>query len=130
MQDPWSRFCASGKIASTTVAKDVAGSVAQQLKHVSNLCLWWLVFYIMTSNMTVFLCQATAFAEHIASGVMTAEFATKRRRLEGRIEHLRTQHTEAVRDKSAVENRSRNLLEKLSAVEAEKEDLGRRLAAE
>ena len=28
------------------------------------------------------------------------------------------------------ENRSRNLLEKLSAVEAEKEDLGRRLAME
>jgi hypothetical protein len=37
---------------------------------------------------------------------------------------------EAVRDKSATENRSRNLLEKLSAAEAEKEDLGRWLAAE
>jgi hypothetical protein len=40
------------------------------------------------------------------------------------------QHTEAVRDKSAVENRSRNLLEKLMVVEAEKEDLDRRLVAE
>jgi hypothetical protein len=39
-QDPWSRFCASGEIASVAAAKDVAGSVAQQLKHVSNLCLW------------------------------------------------------------------------------------------
>jgi hypothetical protein len=29
------------------------------------------------------------------------------------------QHTEAVRDKSAAENKSRNLLEKLSAVEKE-----------
>jgi hypothetical protein len=36
-QDPWSRFCASGKIASAAAAKDVAGSVAQQLKHVSKL---------------------------------------------------------------------------------------------
>ena len=36
-QDPWSRFCASDKIASPAAAKDVAGSVAQQLKHVSNL---------------------------------------------------------------------------------------------
>jgi hypothetical protein len=36
-QDPWSRFCASGEIASSAAAKDVAGSVAQQLKHVSNL---------------------------------------------------------------------------------------------
>jgi hypothetical protein len=38
-QDPWSRFCTSGEIASVAAAKDVAGSVAQQLKHVSNLCL-------------------------------------------------------------------------------------------
>jgi hypothetical protein len=36
-QDPWSRFCASGEIASATTAKDMAGSVAQQLKHVSNI---------------------------------------------------------------------------------------------
>jgi chromosome segregation ATPase len=35
-----------------------------------------------------------------------------------------------VRDKSAAENKSRNLLEKLSAANAEKEDLGRRLATE
>jgi hypothetical protein len=37
LQDPWSRFCASGEIASVAAAKDVAGSVAQQLKHVGNL---------------------------------------------------------------------------------------------
>jgi hypothetical protein len=35
-----------------------------------------------------------------------------------------------MRDKSAAENKSRNLMEKLSAAEAEKKDLGRRLAAE
>ena len=64
------------------------------------------------------------------SGALTLEFSAERRRLEGRIERLRTQHTEVVRDKSAAENKSRNLLEKLSAAEAEKEDLGRRLAAE
>ena len=57
------------------------------------------------------------------------EFATERWRLEGRIECLRTQHTKAVRDKSAVENKSCNLLEKLSTVE-EKEDLSCRLAEE
>jgi hypothetical protein len=32
-QDPWSKFCASGEITSTAAAKDVAGTVAQQLKH-------------------------------------------------------------------------------------------------
>ena len=69
------------------------------------------------------LCQASAFAEHIASGALTSEFAAESRRLEGRIECLRMQHTEAVGDKSAVENKSRNLLEKLSAAEAKKEDL-------
>jgi hypothetical protein len=35
-----------------------------------------------------------------------------------------------VRDKSATENKSRNLMEKLAAAEVEKEDLGRRLAVE
>jgi hypothetical protein len=34
-QDPWSKFCASGEISSAAVAKDVAGSVSQQLRHAS-----------------------------------------------------------------------------------------------
>jgi hypothetical protein len=74
--------------------------------------------------------QAAAFADHVASGALTSEFAAERQRLKGRIEHLRTQHTEVVRDKSAVENKSRRLMEKLAAAEAEKEDLSRQLAAE
>jgi 3-phenylpropionate/cinnamic acid dioxygenase small subunit len=78
----------------------------------------------------MFWCQATTFAERIASGALTLEFATERRRLEGRIERLRTQHTEAMRDKSTVENKSRNLLEKLSAAEKVREDLSRLLAEE
>jgi hypothetical protein len=36
-QDPWSKFCASGEITSAAAVKDVAGSVAQQLKHVCRL---------------------------------------------------------------------------------------------
>jgi hypothetical protein len=40
------------------------------------------------------------------------------------------QHTEAVRDKSAAENKSRIHLKKLTALEKEKEDLGRRLTDE
>jgi DNA repair exonuclease SbcCD ATPase subunit len=72
----------------------------------------------------------TAFAEQVASGALTSQFVSERRRLEGRIERLRTQHTEAVRYKSVAENKSQNLLERLSAVEKEREDLGRRLAEE
>jgi chromosome segregation ATPase len=58
------------------------------------------------------------------------EFVVKRRQLEGRIERLQMQHTEVLRDKSVVENKSHNLMDKLSAAEAEKEELSRRLAAE
>jgi hypothetical protein len=34
-QDPWSNFCASDEISSAVTAKDVAGSVPQQLRHAS-----------------------------------------------------------------------------------------------
>jgi hypothetical protein len=34
-QDPWSNFCASGEISSVAAAKDVVGSVSQQLRHAS-----------------------------------------------------------------------------------------------
>jgi hypothetical protein len=36
-QDPLAKFCASGEIASAATAKDVVGSVTQQLKHISSL---------------------------------------------------------------------------------------------
>jgi hypothetical protein len=64
------------------------------------------------------LWQAAAFADHVASGALTSEFAAKRQRLEGNIERLRTQHMEDVRDKSAAENKSRRLAEKLTAAKA------------
>jgi hypothetical protein len=32
-QDCWSKFCASGEIASAATAKDMAGSIVQQLNH-------------------------------------------------------------------------------------------------
>jgi hypothetical protein len=68
-----------------------------------------------------------AFAEQVASGALTSQFVSERKRLEGRIEHLRTQHTKAIRDKSAAENKRRNLLYKVIALEKEKGDLGHRL---
>jgi chromosome segregation ATPase len=74
--------------------------------------------------------QAATFADHVASSALTSEFAAERQRLEGRVEHLRVQHIEAVRDKSAAENKSLRLTEKLAAAVAEKEDLSHQLAAE
>jgi hypothetical protein len=84
--DPWARFYASGEIASAAT-KDLAGSVVQQLKHVSNLFLWECFSYC-DFEIDSPLCQVTAFAERNASGALTSEFAAERWRLEGRIERL------------------------------------------
>jgi chromosome segregation ATPase len=70
-----------------------------------------------------FLWQAADFADHVASGALTLEFAAK-------IERLRAQHMDAVREKSASENKSRRLTERLADAEAEKGDLWRQLAEE
>jgi hypothetical protein len=129
-QDPWSKFCASGEISSVIAARDVAGFVSQQLKHVSRLRLCWFVVFDVVANLMIFLWQAAAFADHVASSALTSEFAAERQRLEGRIERLRAQHVDAVWDKSAAENKSRMLSEKLAAAEAEKADLRRQLAEE
>jgi hypothetical protein len=45
-QDPWSKFCANGEITSDAATKDMAGSVAQQLKHVSRLRLRQVVVFM------------------------------------------------------------------------------------
>jgi chromosome segregation ATPase len=70
-----------------------------------------------------FLWQTTDFADHVALGALTSEFAAE-------IERLWAQHTDAIREKSAAENKSRRLTERLAAVEAEKGDLRRLLAEE
>jgi hypothetical protein len=54
-RDLWATFCASGEILSVAAAKDVAGSISEQLrlasqqllqhlKHVSCVGLRWLLF--------------------------------------------------------------------------------------
>jgi chromosome segregation ATPase len=69
------------------------------------------------------LCQAADFADHVASGVLTADVAAK-------VESLRAQHADAVREKSAAESKNRRLAEKVAAMEAEKTDLRRQLVEE
>jgi hypothetical protein len=70
-----------------------------------------------------FLWQAADFADHVVSGALTSEFAAE-------IERLWAQHTDAVQEKSAAENKSRRLTERLAAAEAEKGDLRCQLAEE
>jgi hypothetical protein len=69
------------------------------------------------------VCQAADFTERVASGVLTADVAAE-------VEKLRTQHADAVREKSAAESKNRRLAEKVAALEAEKTDLRRKLAEE
>jgi hypothetical protein len=64
--------------------------------------------------------QAADFADHVASGALTAEFAAE-------VESLRVQHADVVREKSAAESKSRRLSEKVATMEAEKADLRRQL---
>jgi chromosome segregation ATPase len=69
------------------------------------------------------LCQAADFTDRVVSGVLTVEFAAE-------VEHLRAQHADAVREKSAAQSKSRRLKEKLAAMEAERGDLRRQLVEE
>jgi hypothetical protein len=69
------------------------------------------------------LWQAADFADHVASGALTAEFAAE-------VERLRTQHADAVQEKSVAGNKSRRLMERLAAAEAKKGDLRRQLVEE
>jgi hypothetical protein len=62
------------------------------------------------------LCQASDFTDHVVSGVLTADVATK-------VESLQAQHADAVREKSAAESKNRRLAEKVATMEAEKTDL-------
>jgi chromosome segregation ATPase len=67
--------------------------------------------------------QAADFTDHVASGALTAEFATE-------VERLWAQHADAVREKSAAESKSRRLTERVAAMEAKKGDLRRQLVEE
>jgi hypothetical protein len=59
----------------------------------------------------------------VASGALTADVSAE-------VDRLRVQHTNAVREKSAAESKSRRLAEKVAALEAERTDLWRQLVEE
>jgi hypothetical protein len=63
------------------------------------------------------------FTSRTASGALTAAVAAK-------VERLRTQHADAVREKSAADSKCRKLADKVATLEGEKADLRRQLAGE
>jgi chromosome segregation ATPase len=67
--------------------------------------------------------QVTDFADRAASGALTAVVSAE-------VERLRTQHADAVREKSAADSKCRKLADKVAALEGEKNDLRRQLAGE
>ncbi|KAL5681710.1 hypothetical protein ACJX0J_008095, partial [Zea mays] len=48
--------------------------------------------------------QVTAFTEQVVAVALTSQFVSERRRLEGRIERLRTQHSKAVMNEEDVDD--------------------------
>jgi hypothetical protein len=67
--------------------------------------------------------QAADFADRAALGALTAVVSTE-------VERLRTQHADAVREKSAADSKCRKLADKVAALEGEKTDLRCQLAEE
>jgi predicted nucleic acid-binding Zn-ribbon protein len=67
--------------------------------------------------------QAADFVDRAASGALTAVVSAE-------VERLRTQHANAVREKSAADSKCRKLADKVAALEGEKTDLRRQLAEE
>jgi hypothetical protein len=67
--------------------------------------------------------QVADFANRTASGALTAVVSAE-------VERLRTQHADAVREKSAADSKCRKLADKVAALEGEKADLRRQLAGE
>jgi hypothetical protein len=62
------------------------------------------------------------FASRTASGALTAAVAAE-------VERLRTQHADAVREKSVADSKCRKLADKVATLEGEKADLRRQLEA-
>jgi chromosome segregation ATPase len=67
--------------------------------------------------------QVADFADCAASGAFTAVVSAE-------VERLRTQHADAVREKSAADSKCRKLADKVTVLEGEKADLRRQLAEE
>jgi hypothetical protein len=67
--------------------------------------------------------QAADFVDRAASGALTAVVSAE-------VERLRTQHADAVREKSAADSKCRKLADKVAALEGEKTDLRCQLAGE
>jgi chromosome segregation ATPase len=63
------------------------------------------------------------FANRTASGALTAVVSAE-------VERLRTQHADAVREKSAADSKCRKLADRVATLEGEKADLRRQLAGE
>jgi hypothetical protein len=76
--------------------------------------------------------HAAVIADQVASGVLvdvaTLQLHSERKWLEVQIQCLQMQNTEAIRDKTATENKSRNLLEKHGSLGKENEGLSRQLS--
>jgi hypothetical protein len=79
-------------------------------------------FFFAGNGLTCAL-QVADLTSRTASGALTAALSAE-------VERLRTQHADAVREKSASDSKCRKLADKVAALEKEKADLRRQLAGE
>jgi hypothetical protein len=83
---------------------------------------FFFFFFFYGHGLTCSL-QVADFTSRTASGALTAALSAE-------VERLRTQHADAVREKSASDSKCRKLADKVAALEEEKADLRRQLAGE
>jgi hypothetical protein len=81
------------------------------------------VFFGGFAGAAVLRVQAADFVDRTASGALTAVVSAE-------VERLRTQHADAVHEKSAADSKCRKLADKVAALERENADLRRQLAGE
>jgi hypothetical protein len=98
-----------------------AGWQRRRRRYVRSAELALFFFFFDRSFVTVL--QVADFASRTASGALTAAVAAE-------VDKLRTQHADAVREKSAADSKCRKLAEKVATLEDEKAALRRQLAGE
>jgi small-conductance mechanosensitive channel len=121
---------AGGEASAFAAVRDEAGAASRRLEEVTEalsqasrrlkeVC----VFFACLGRGLTCVLQVADFANRTASGALMTAVSAE-------VERLRTQHADAVREKSATDSKCRKLTDKVAVLEKEKADLRRQLAGE
>jgi hypothetical protein len=115
-------------VLALAAVRDEAGAASRRLKEVTEALSQvrrarLRFFFVCWGRGLMCALQVADFANRTASGALTAVVSAE-------VERLRTQHADAVREKSAADSKCRKLADKVAALKGEKADLRRQLAGE